>query len=563
LALDQNYCLSCGARRARLPARVAEIVTALDMPSPPLLAGVPPLLLAPPTATGGGVMASLDDWVDNFEIPAPRTAALAVMSMLAFGVILGGLVGATGGLPPVYVMPAANDAASVTPSEVAPPPAAEAATPPAAAAPAEASSPGPTAPIAAPAQVNHVWLIVLSDQGYAKTFGDPSSQSYLTTDLALKGSVVQNYYAVAQGELANETALISGQGPTWQQTQNCPDYTDVVPGTINLTDGQATGDGCVFPDTVHTIGDALTAAGKTWGAYVEDVDNAANGRTTACAHPAPGASDPDHATGSGNGYASWSNPFNYFKSVAPNCEYQIGGLKNLDKDLASEHSPAFSLVIPNRCHSGSDTPCAPGAPGGLTNSDDFLRSVVPKIMSSKDYLDGGLIAVTFDQAPQGAADSDVSGCCGQPVFPNLQSPPTMFAPSAPAQSAPAASAPTGATSATSATGASGQAGPTGSTGETAQAGPVGPTVPIIPVVAPSYVQKTPLGELAGGGKVGLLLLSPMITEGTSDLAEDYNHFSLLLSIENWFGTEKLGYTAQMGLPALPDSVFNRTAEAGR
>jgi hypothetical protein len=75
---------------------------------------------------------------------------------------------------------------------------------------------------------------------------------------------------------------------------------------------------------------------------------------------------------------------------------------------------------------------------------------------------------------------------------------------------------------------------------------------------PTYVQKTPLGEPAGGGKVGLLLLSPMIKEGTSDLADDYNHFSLLLSIENWFGTAKLGYTTQLGLPALPDSVFNKT-----
>ncbi|MGH2958026.1 MAG: alkaline phosphatase family protein, partial [Solirubrobacterales bacterium] len=422
LALDQKYCLACGARRGKLPARIAEIVAVIDMPAPPMLAGIPPMITAPRAAASGGLLGALDDWLENAELPSPRVAALAVMTLLAFGVILGGLVGASGGLSPIYVMPSAEQAAAVAPVE----PAAAAAeavqvVEEVAEIPGEEVASGPTSSTAAPAQVKHVWLIVLSGQGYAKTFGDPAAQSYLTTDLALKGSVVQNYYAVAQGELANGVALISGQGPTWQQTQNCQEYTDVSPGAIDLPTAQALGDGCVFPDTVRTIGDALTASGKTWGAYVEDIDNGANGRATACKHPAAGSADPDHLTNAANTYASWSNPFNYFKSIAssPNCDFQTGGLKMLDNDLASEHSPAFSLVVPNRCHSGSDKPCATGAPAGLASSDAFLQTVVPKIMASKDYLDGGLIAITFDQSPQGLPDSDVSGCCGQPVFPNL------------------------------------------------------------------------------------------------------------------------------------------------
>jgi hypothetical protein len=427
------------------------------------------------------------------------------------------------------------------------------------AAPAAAAS--PQQPVAATGtKINHVWLIVLSDQGYAGSFGNLQSQSYLTTDLMGKGELVQNHYAVAQGELANSIALVSGQGPTWQIAQNCPVYNDLTPGSIDLASGQALGDGCVYPDTVKTLSDAVTATGKSSFAYVEDIDNAANGSTSVCRHPQPGAPDPDHTPSAGNAYASWSNPFIYFKSVTagPNCEFQMGGLKTLDTDLAASRSPAFSLVVPNRCHDGSDTPCAPGATSGLTDSDDFLRSTVTKIMGSKDYLDGGLIAVTFDNAPQNVPGADVSGCCGQPLFPNLATPP--------------AGDPAGATPVIGATGATGDAGgPTGGTGETGSTGTSADPNASSPTPAtssdatspatPSYVLHTPSGDVAGGGKVGLLLLSPMITEASTYVGEDTNHFSLLLSIENWLGTEKLGYTNDPSVAPLADSVFNKKPTA--
>lgn len=490
------------------------------------------------------MVASLDDFVDNFDYLSPRTAAVSVMALLAFGVLLGGVIGPSSGLSPVYVMPTPSQAAVQTPEETAPAAAAEEVA--AAQAPGEipaATETPVTGATGAAATINHVWLIVLSGQGYANTFGDPASQSYLVSDLASKGAVVQNYYSVAQGELANNIALVSGQGPTWQIAQNCPNYTDLSPGTIDATTNQALGDGCVYPDTVRTIGDAIAATGKTWAAYVEDIDNGANGRTNVCRQPAAGSADPDHTTDAGNAYASWSNPFMYFKSVAAlqSCPFQLGGLKNLDADITAARSPAFSMVIPNRCHDGSDTPCAPGAPAGLKSSDAFLQEVVPKIMSSKDYLDGGVIAITFDQSPQGLPGSDTSGCCGQPVvYPNLATPPVS----------------TGATGLTGSTGATGETSATGATGQTGQTGATGPAGQLR---AASLADGLP----TAGGKVGLLLLSPYTKPGNMDVTEDYNHFSLLLSIENWFGTEKLGYTSQIGIGALPDSVFNQTAPASK
>ena len=549
LAPDQRYCVACGARRGGLPERMVKLIAALDVPAPPAVAGIPPQLFAPPASVAGaGLVASLDHWVDNFEYLSPRTAAVSVMAILAFGVVMGSVIGPSSGLSPIYVMPSSQQAAVQTPEEPVADAAAEAAVAQEVAEEPAGEEGEVTAPTGAAKPINHVWLIVLSNQGYAKTFGDPTSQSYLVSDLALKGAVVQNYYAVAQGELANRVALVSGQGPTHQLMKNCPNYTDLSPGTIDTATSQVQGDGCVFPDTVRTIGEAVAATGKSWAAYVEDIDNGANGRTTNCRQPAPGAPDPDHQTDAGNAYASWSNPFMYFKGIAANqaCQFQVGSLKTFDADVTAGRSPAFSMIIPSRCHDGSDSPCAPGAPAGLAGSDDFLRTVVPKIMSSKEYLGGGVIAITFDQAPQGLPDSDTSSCCNQPTYPNLALPATTTP------------VPAGAT------GPSGASGPTGQTGETGQTGatgPIGPSGPAGQLIAAAAAEPAEPGTPPGGGKVGLLLLSPYIKAGNMDVTEDFNHFSLLLSIENWFATEKLGYTSQIGMGALPDSVFSETAGA--
>jgi hypothetical protein len=54
----------------------------------------------------------------------------------------------------------------------------------------------------------------------------------------------------------------------------------------------------------------------------------------------------------------------------------------------------------------------------------------------------------------------------------------------------------------------------------------------------------------------------LINAASTYAGEDTNHFSLLLSIENWLGTEKLGYTNDPSISPLADSVLNKAAAAG-
>jgi hypothetical protein len=60
----------------------------------------------------------------------------------------------------------------------------------------------------------------------------------------------------------------------------------------------------------------------------------------------------------------------------------------------------------------------------------------------------------------------------------------------------------------------------------------------------------------GGGRVGLLLISSYVKPGTVNTTDDYNHFSLLRSIEDLFGLDHLGYAGATGLLAFDKSVYN-------
>ena len=100
--------------------------------------------------------------------------------------------------------------------------------------------------------VEHVFLIVLGDHGYEEGFGASSQRPYLSQTLPSKGELLSNYYAVTKGDLANEVALLSGQGPTPATAANCPEYADVGPGTLNA-EGQVEGDGCVYPAASQNV----------------------------------------------------------------------------------------------------------------------------------------------------------------------------------------------------------------------------------------------------------------------------------------------------------------------
>jgi hypothetical protein len=524
LSHDQRYCVECGARRGPLPRLVTAAIGSLRRWEPD------------PVATPGDVPHA--GWLSGLTMPSPRAAAVTVMSLLAFGVVVGTAVSPaaedSAGSPVVVAVsapPAPVSAPAPAPAPVSTPTSSTPAPAPApvvapAATPAPApkqqqptnNAPPPTGPTLPP--VKHVFLIVLSDHGYEQAFGASSQAPYLAKTLTKRGELLTNYYAVAGGSLANQIGLISGQGPTPETTANCPQFTDITPGTISAdttnpnNDGQVLGSGCLYPAQAQTIADQLNGAGKEWRAYVEDVGNGQPGEAKTCRHPAPGAADGEQAPRPGDAYVTWRNPFVYFHSLTDGtaCNTNDFGLDQLAPDLKdAAKAPALSYIVPNRCHDGAEDPCAPGAPAGLPAADAWLQTVVPEIELSAAYKDGGMIAITFDEAPQTGPNADPSACCDTPQYPNIPAPP------------------------------SGTTGPSGTTA------PSDTTTPV------SDGSVTPSGA---GGRVGLLLISSFVKPGTQDDLDYYNHFSLLHSIEDLFSVDHLGYAAVPTLPVFDKTVYN-------
>lgn len=135
----------------------------------------------------------------------------------------------------------------------------------------------------------------------------------------------------------------------------------------------------------------------------------------------------------------------------------------------------------------------------MAGAESFLETVVPEIESSPAYTVGGMIAITFAQAPQTGPAADQRSCCVTPEYPNLKADPN--APPVPAAS-----------------------------------GPVKPT--------------------GGGGRVGMLLISPYVLPGSVNKSSYFNHFVLLRSIEELFGLTALGYAADPAIVPFDESVYN-------
>jgi hypothetical protein len=271
--------------------------------------------------------------------------------------------------------------------------------------------------------IKHVWIVVLENEDAASTFGANSEAPYLAHTLTAQGLALPNYFATTHNSLGNYLAMISGQASNPQTQADCPLFTNFGPGVIGA-DGQAVGQGCVYPSSVPTVANQLTSRGLLWKGYMEDMGNNPSQAST-CRHPAIGSADSTQSAKVGDQYAARHNPFVYFHSLidGPVCAQQDVPLDRLPADLAAaSRTPSYSFVTPNLCHDGHDSPCVDGEPGGLRSADAFLRTWIPRITSSAAYKAGGLVIVTFDEAEASGGTADSSACCNQQPGPNTPSP---------------------------------------------------------------------------------------------------------------------------------------------
>ncbi len=255
-----------------------------------------------------------------------------------------------------------------------------------------------TTPAAPKDPIKHVFVIALSTPSYKAAFGKGSVATYLTKTLVKKGTLLSGYETLpGSSELADELGMVSGEAPTADTRSGCPTYAEFSSKAKVASNGEVSGNGCIYPDSVLTLGDQVTSSGAFWGAYVADMGK------QACVHPNSGAADDATLPGAGPEYDTRHNPFIYFHSLLDlgDCATDDEQLTALPAALSrASKTPEFTFVAPDACDDAASTTCADKAPLGLAGEDAFLKTWVPKIRSSAAYRKNGALLIVFT-APGG------------------------------------------------------------------------------------------------------------------------------------------------------------------
>jgi phosphatidylinositol-3-phosphatase len=223
------------------------------------------------------------------------------------------------------------------------------------------ATPQPAAPVSPSGKVPdfaHIVMIAFENHDYEEVIGNPQMPNM--NALARQYVQLANYFAVAHPSLPNYIALMSGG--TQNITSDCKD--------------------CFINQ--KNLADLITASGRTWKSYLEDM-------------PSP------CFLGDTKLYVQKHNPLLYFDSVRLNptiCNNSIVPLTQLDSDLAANQLPDFSFVMPNMCNSGHE--CS------LDKSDAWIHAMVSKLQASPALGSNSLIIIVYDEA-----EKDNKGtCCG-------------------------------------------------------------------------------------------------------------------------------------------------------
>ena len=185
-----------------------------------------------------------------------------------------------------------------------------------------------------------MFVIVLENRSYSQAITTP-----FIAQLAASYGLATNYHGITHPSLPNYLAMTSGS--TW-----------------GISD-----DGW-HPLPAGGLGAQLDAAGLSWRAYME-------GMTSGCYRNV-------------NRYALKHNPFAYYGGQ---CPAQVVPFSEFASDI-NNNVPQFVWITPDLCHDGHD----------CSNSvvSDWLSQVVPTILASDAWKQGGVLFITYDEGEDAA-----------------------------------------------------------------------------------------------------------------------------------------------------------------
>ena len=176
--------------------------------------------------------------------------------------------------------------------------------------------------------------------------------------LATGHGLATQYFAVSHPSLPNYLALTAGS--TFGIASDCT--------------------GCYVNAT--NIADQVESSGRSWKGYLESMPSSCY-------------------VGDAYPYMQKHNPFIYYNDIRTNparCAEHVVPFTQLSTDLTNGTVPNFAWITPNMCNDMHDCSIATG--------DAWLANVVPGILASSAFQNGGVLFITWDEGESSA------GCCG-------------------------------------------------------------------------------------------------------------------------------------------------------
>ncbi len=190
-------------------------------------------------------------------------------------------------------------------------------------------------------------MVVLENRNYDSVLGH-ASWPYLNS-LASRYALATNYTAVTHPSIGNYFTLAVGDTIT-----NDDNFRTVV--------------------NINNIVRRLTAAGKTWTSYAEDL-------------PSTGYIGPDQGT-----YTQHHNIFTLLSDVANSStqRQQLKPFSQFAADLAAGRMTDYVYIVPNSCDDGHD--CSDN------QVDTWLRDNIDPLIHSSLFGNNSALIITFDES---------------------------------------------------------------------------------------------------------------------------------------------------------------------
>jgi phosphatidylinositol-3-phosphatase len=264
--------------------------------------------------------------------------------------------------------------------------------------------------------------------------------------------------------------------------------------TGTTSPGQAKGSGCVFPTSVTSLPDQLQAAGWSWKAYMEDMGNIPTRESATCGHPTVGDKDNTQTAVNGDQYATRHDPFVYFHSIIDDASYCDSHVVNLDDSSVGLAADLKSVSTTANFIFITPNLCHDGHDSPCVDGEPGGLTSINSFL--QEWVPQITASPAFQQDGLLIITFDESN------------------------------------------------GPEYDSSYCCGEG-----------IAPNTLLPGLLG--LGGGKIGAVLLSPFIKAGTVSTTE-YNHYSMLRSVEDLFGLDYLGYADGSGQASFGSDVYTQT-----